>query len=159
MTKGQKNQECKRLKVSNDAMKNALVLILTTLGEYSEAEVKSICAEALEDAYSPDMFDPNGTPSNDLMVRVIRERDYWRESPNKAHKDCGAADIYFQLIDELSVPPGGSLVDTIDKLVSYNQRLTKKLERALRQRGGYRDKYITLLKSNGLAVNPETDKT
>lgn len=141
MTKGQKNQECKRLKVSNDAMKNALVLILTTLGGYSEAEVKSICAEALEDAYSPDMFDPNGTPSNDLMVRVIRERDYWREAPNKAHRNCGAADIYFQLIDELNVPPGGSLVETIDNLVNENKKLTKKLERALRQRAEYKKLY------------------
>ncbi|MDX7150088.1 hypothetical protein [Citrobacter portucalensis] len=60
---------------------------------------------------------------NGECVRLINERDALREEQlNKGLNTRAAADIYFQLVEECQIPPGGSLVE-------YVRELQEKVER------------------------------
>ncbi|EAP4832886.1 hypothetical protein EGS93_18580 [Salmonella enterica] len=60
---------------------------------------------------------------NGECVRLINERDALREEQlNKDSNTRAAADIYFQLVEECQIPPGGSLVE-------YIRELQEKVER------------------------------
>ncbi|WP_366545349.1 hypothetical protein, partial [Salmonella enterica] len=60
---------------------------------------------------------------NGECVRLINERDALREDQlNKGSNTRAAADIYFQLVEECQIPPGGSLVE-------YIRELQEKVER------------------------------
>ncbi|ECD3753450.1 hypothetical protein E0S44_14780 [Salmonella enterica subsp. enterica serovar Orion] len=54
---------------------------------------------------------------NGECVRLINERDALREEQlNKDSITRSAADIYFQLVEECQIPPGGSLVQYVHEL-------------------------------------------
>ncbi|EHB6067984.1 hypothetical protein JXD12_004373, partial [Salmonella enterica] len=54
---------------------------------------------------------------NGECVRLINERDALREEQlNKGSITRSAADIYFQLVEECQIPPGGSLVQYVHEL-------------------------------------------
>ncbi|EAN2401455.1 hypothetical protein EAB21_25805, partial [Salmonella enterica] len=54
---------------------------------------------------------------NGECVHLINERDALREEQlNKDSITRSAADIYFQLVEECQIPPGGSLVQYVHEL-------------------------------------------
>lgn len=57
--------------------------------------------------------------AEDTVGRLTAERDALRESEmggGKYSNTRAAADIYFQLVEECEIPPGGSLVEYVDNL-------------------------------------------
>ncbi|ENY4827802.1 hypothetical protein ACP9LZ_003672 [Salmonella enterica subsp. enterica serovar Typhimurium] len=60
---------------------------------------------------------------NGECVRLINERDALREEQlNKGSNTRAAADIYFQLVEECQIPPGGSLVEYVRELQEKAER-------------------------------------
>lgn len=60
---------------------------------------------------------------NGECVRLINERDALREEQlNKGSNTRAAADIYFQLVEECQIPPGGSLVEFVRELQEKAER-------------------------------------
>ncbi len=60
---------------------------------------------------------------NGECVRLINERDALREEQlNKGSNTRAAADIYFQLVEECQIPPGGSLVEYVRELQDKAER-------------------------------------
>ncbi|EAN4767995.1 hypothetical protein CKL25_15045 [Salmonella enterica subsp. enterica serovar Weltevreden] len=60
---------------------------------------------------------------NGECVRLVNERDALREEQlNKGSNTRAAADIYFQLVEEFQIPPGGSLVEYVRELQEKAER-------------------------------------
>ncbi|EBK5293128.1 hypothetical protein DOP04_20420 [Salmonella enterica] len=60
---------------------------------------------------------------NGECVRLINERDALREEQlNKGSNTRAAADVYFQLVEECQIPPGGSLVEYVRELQEKAER-------------------------------------
>ncbi|WP_437435753.1 hypothetical protein [Klebsiella pneumoniae] len=60
---------------------------------------------------------------NGECVRLINERDALREEQlNKGSNTRAAADIYFQLVEECQIPPGGSVVEYVRELQEKAER-------------------------------------
>ncbi|MGX8903209.1 hypothetical protein ACWQXT_27325 [Citrobacter werkmanii] len=60
---------------------------------------------------------------NGECVRLINERDALREEQlYKGSNTRAAADIYFQLVEECQIPPGGSLVEYVRELQEKAER-------------------------------------
>lgn len=60
---------------------------------------------------------------NGECVRLINERDALREEQlSKGSNTRAAADIYFQLVEECQIPPGGSLVEYVRELQEKAER-------------------------------------
>ncbi|HHB9522636.1 TPA: hypothetical protein ACOCPK_000021 [Yersinia enterocolitica] len=75
---------------------------------------------ALSDLIGPDELTVTVSDLSALIAQLEaakKERDALREvNIGVGSSTRAAADIYFQLVEELEVPPGGSLVSIIDNL-------------------------------------------